>query len=82
MTPRKRHSAWYRLIRQPLPCASLVVLVLLHAAIVVGPRVWTISPQATDPHQRAAAMPPGPGHPLGTDELGRDELAGCCRAAR
>jgi peptide/nickel transport system permease protein len=73
MTLRKRHSAWYRLIRQPLPCASLVLLVLLHAGVVVGPRVWTISPQATDPIN--ALLDPSPEHPLGTDELGRDELA-------
>jgi peptide/nickel transport system permease protein len=73
MTPRKRHSAWYRLIRQPLPCAALVLLVVLHLAVVVGPRVWTISPQATDPIN--ALLDPSPEHPLGTDELGRDELA-------
>lgn len=73
MTPRARHGAWYRLVRQPLPCASLVLLVALHLAVVLGPRVWTISPQATDPIN--ALLDPSPEHPLGTDELGRDELA-------
>jgi peptide/nickel transport system permease protein len=69
----KRHGAWYRLLRQPLPCASLVLLVTLHLTVVLGPRVWTISPQATDPIN--ALLDPSPEHPLGTDELGRDELA-------
>ncbi|HEY2596617.1 MAG TPA: ABC transporter permease [Chloroflexota bacterium] len=73
MTPRKRRGAWYRLIRQPLPCLALVVLVVLHVGVIVGPRVWTISPQATDPIN--ALLDPSPQHPLGTDELGRDELA-------
>jgi peptide/nickel transport system permease protein len=69
----KRRGAWYRLLRQPLACACLILLVLLHVAVVVGPRVWTISPQATDPIN--ALLDPSPEHPLGTDELGRDELA-------
>jgi peptide/nickel transport system permease protein len=73
VTPRARHGAGYRLLRQPLPCAALILLVALHLAVVIGPRVWTMSPQATDPIN--ALLDPSPEHPLGTDELGRDELA-------
>jgi peptide/nickel transport system permease protein len=50
-----------------------VFLVVLHLLVFVGPRVWVISPQATDPIN--ALVDPSPEHPLGTDELGRDELA-------
>jgi peptide/nickel transport system permease protein len=66
-------NSWRRLARKPLPFASLVFLLLLHLLVFVGPRVWTISPQATDPIN--ALLDPSPEHPFGTDELGRDELA-------
>jgi peptide/nickel transport system permease protein len=72
MKPTRR-SALIQLARQPLPFASLLILIVLHLVMVTGPRVWTISPQATDPIN-ALADPTGE-HPLGTDELGRDELA-------
>ena len=66
-------SLWYRLARKPLPFASLIFLALLHIVVFFGPRVWTISPQATDPVN--ALLDPTANHPFGTDELGRDELA-------
>jgi peptide/nickel transport system permease protein len=70
---RSRKSIWQQLARQPLPFASLIVLLLLHVGVALGPKVWTISPQATDPLN--ALLDPTREHPLGTDELGRDELA-------
>jgi peptide/nickel transport system permease protein len=73
MTARKRRSIWQQLMRQPLPFASLILLTILHLGVVVGPRMWTISPQATDPIN--ALLDPSREHPFGTDELGRDELA-------
>jgi peptide/nickel transport system permease protein len=73
MTRGPSHPAIERLIRQPLPFTCLVLLVLLHLFVFVGPKLWTISPQATDPIN--ALLDPSPRHPLGTDELGRDELA-------
>lgn len=73
MTPRRGHGVWRRLVRQPLPFASLIVLVVLHLSVIIGPRIWTISPQATDPIN--ALLDPSSEHPFGTDELGRDELA-------
>ncbi|MBV8715700.1 MAG: ABC transporter permease [Chloroflexi bacterium] len=68
-----RRSLWRQLVHQPLPCVSLVVLLVLHVGVLVGPRLWPVSPQATDPIN--ALLDPTPDHPLGTDELGRDELA-------
>src|SRR5690348_9024003 len=73
MTRGPSHPAIERLMRQPLPFTCLVLLVLLHLFVFVGPKLWTISPQATDPIN--ALLDPTQGHPLGTDELGRDELA-------
>jgi peptide/nickel transport system permease protein len=64
---------WQQLIHQPLPSLSLAILIVLHLSIVLGPRLWTISPQTTDPIN--ALLDPTQEHPLGTDELGRDELA-------
>ncbi len=70
---RSRRSIWQQLARQPLPFASLIILLLLHLGVAIGPKVWTISPQATDPLN--ALLDPMREHPFGTDELGRDELA-------
>jgi peptide/nickel transport system permease protein len=61
------------LLRNPLTVVSLVVLLLAHVLVFLGPLMWTLSPQHTSALD--ALLPPGPGHPLGTDELGRDELS-------
>ena len=61
------------LLRNPLTFASLVALVVIHALVFVGPLAWTVPPQQTSALE--ALEPPGEGHPLGTDELGRDELS-------
>lgn len=53
--------------------ASIVVLVAIALFVVVGPLLWTIAPEATDPAH--ALAPGGAAHPLGTDELGRDVLS-------
>jgi peptide/nickel transport system permease protein len=67
-------STWLRLVvRRPLVAGSLVVLVAAHALVFGGPLAWTVSPEVTSPLD--VLLPPGPGHPLGTDELGRDELS-------
>jgi peptide/nickel transport system permease protein len=73
MSSGARAATWHRLVRQRLPLAALVFLVLVHLAVYIGPYLWTISPLATDPIN--ALLDPTPEHPLGTDELGRDELA-------
>jgi peptide/nickel transport system permease protein len=67
------HSVWARFLRNPLTVASLTVLLLIHVLAFAGPLGWTIPPQQTSALE--ALLPPGPGHPLGTDDLGRDELS-------
>jgi peptide/nickel transport system permease protein len=52
---------------------SLLFLVVLHVLVFAGPLAWSVSPQQTSALD--GLLPPGPGHPLGTDELGRDELS-------
>ncbi len=69
----KRRSAWGRLLGSPVSLASIAFLMLLHLLVFVGPRVWTISPQATSALD--ALGPASAQHPLGTDDLGRDELS-------
>src|SRR4051812_49364731 len=66
-------SVWSRLMRNPLTVASLALLVFTHVVVFAGPFVWTVPPQQTSALD--ALQSPGPGHPLGTDELGRDELS-------
>jgi peptide/nickel transport system permease protein len=61
------------LLRNPLTAASLLALIAIHGLVFFGPLFWTVSPQQTSALQ--ALEPPGQGHPLGTDELGRDELS-------
>jgi peptide/nickel transport system permease protein len=66
-------SGWQRLLRQPVAALSLLFLILLHVTVFAGPRVWTLSPQATDSIN--TLLHPSAEHPFGTDELGRDELS-------
>jgi peptide/nickel transport system permease protein len=66
-------SVGRRLVRNPLTLASLIALVGIHVVVFAGPLAWSVSPQQTSALN--ALLPPGPGHPLGTDDLGRDELS-------
>jgi peptide/nickel transport system permease protein len=50
-----------------------VILVVLYLVAFVGPFFYQVSP--TDANALATNGPPSLSHPLGTDELGRDELA-------
>ncbi|MEQ9690388.1 MAG: ABC transporter permease [Bauldia litoralis] len=51
----------------------LALLTVLAGAVVVGPLVWPIDPYTMD--FAAILAPPGPGHWMGTDSVGRDVLA-------
>jgi peptide/nickel transport system permease protein len=62
-----------RLLRNPLTAVSLGFLLLTHLVVFAGPLAWRVPPEQTSALD--ALLPPGPGHPLGTDELGRDELS-------
>ena len=72
-TSRRTGSLWARLARNRLSIVALAVLIALHVLVFVGPFAWTVSPEKTSALD--ALLPPGPGHPLGTDDLGRDELS-------
>lgn len=59
--------------RNRLAMAGLSVLALIHLASGLGPLVISQSPFQVEPLHTLDA--PSPGHPLGTDESGRDVLA-------
>ena len=56
-----------------LSLIALLFLIALHVLVFGGPLVWTVPPEKTSALD--ALLPPSPGHPLGTDDLGRDELS-------
>jgi len=68
--------AWRRLRRDRLALFGLVLLGVILLCAVAGPlALWMAG---LDPDQQLLTQrfrPPGAGHPLGTDELGRDALA-------
>jgi len=60
--------------------AALATLVVIALLAILGPLLWTIAPEATNPAQGLAA--PSAAHPLGTDELGRDVLSRLLHGSR
>jgi peptide/nickel transport system permease protein len=66
-------EAWRRFRRHKLAMASVVVLLALVIAVVLGPLVWRVPINEID----FASKLDGPSwaHPLGTDDLGQDILA-------
>ena len=66
-------EALRRFRRHRLAAASVVVLVLLALAILIGPYLWPIPIDDIDFTARLA--PPSWDHPFGTDDLGQDLLA-------
>src|SRR5579883_2249047 len=66
-------EALRRFRRHRLAAASVVVLVLLALAILVGPTLWPVPINDIDFTARLA--PPSWDHPFGTDDLGQDLLA-------
>ena len=63
-----------------LGLGALIVLGVVGLLAVVGPALWTITPEATDPNHGLAAT--SALHPLGTDELGRDVLSRLLHGSR
>jgi peptide/nickel transport system permease protein len=66
--------------RNRFATVGAVILVVMALIAIFGPLVYTIDPLAPQPELSLQA--PGAGHPLGTDELGRDILARLIDAAR
>jgi peptide/nickel transport system permease protein len=61
------------LLDHPRVLVALALLALLGLSAILSPWVSPHDPLAVDP--TTALLPPGPGHWLGTDELGRDVLS-------
>ncbi|HEX5950143.1 MAG TPA: ABC transporter permease subunit, partial [Actinomycetota bacterium] len=61
-----------RALRSPLGAGAIVTLALVVVVAIVGPIVWGGAAGVVDTANINAA--PGPGHPIGTDSLGRDLL--------
>ena len=66
-------EAWRRFRRHRMAVASLGVLALLVAAVVLGPFLWRMPIDAID--FSATTQGPSLAHPFGTDDLGQDLLA-------
>jgi len=71
--PRSLWSdAWRQFRRHRLALISLAVLALMGLAVIIGPEVLPYDPERID--FAAKNQPPSLAHPMGTDELGRDQL--------
>lgn len=71
--PRSLWSdAWHQFRRHRLALAGLVTLALIVFAVLAGPELIPYDPERID--LRAKSSPPTLAHPMGTDELGRDQL--------
>jgi len=70
-------SPWRRRLilfsRNKAGMVALGTIILLYAFAFLGPFVYRVAPDATNP--LSTLLPPGHAHPLGSDDLGRDELA-------
>src|SRR4051794_25580554 len=66
-------EVWRRFRRHNLAVAGTVILVLIVAAVLLGPYLWRIPINDIDFGARLAG--PSLAHPLGTDDLGQDLLA-------
>jgi peptide/nickel transport system permease protein len=66
-------DSWRRFRRHRLAVVSIVILVLLAAAVLAGPLIWRVPINEIDFTARLAT--PSWDHPLGTDDLGQDLLA-------
>lgn len=69
-------SAW----RRPRGRTGALILLLLALASVVGP--WFLPDPLAQPDILEGSLPPGLGHPFGTDQLNRDVLARVVAGAR
>lgn len=65
-------DAWHRLRKNRLALASFWILVFMVVFCFAGPLVTPQDYRSNDLEN--ALQTPGPGHPFGTDDLGRDQL--------
>ena len=79
MAPRYRRSAWRRFCRHRVAVGCLVVLAVLVLLALLAPLIAPYSP--TKP-VGPFSQPPGRGHLLGTDKIGRDMFSRILYAMR
>lgn len=72
-SPGVWHEAWERFSRNRRAMLGLWLLMVLALSTLLAPVLTPHDPETVN--VAVAELPPGPGHPLGTDELGRDVLA-------
>jgi peptide/nickel transport system permease protein len=67
-------DVWRQFRKHKLAMVGTTILTLLILAVFLGPFIYPVSPETID--IASASLPwLSPGHPLGTDDLGRDILA-------
>jgi peptide/nickel transport system permease protein len=66
-------DAWRRFRKHKMAMIGGFTLIVLVIAVMVGPLIYRADPMAID--FTLSMQGPAPGHPLGTDDLGRDMLA-------
>jgi peptide/nickel transport system permease protein len=71
--PNARRLALRRLFRNRISIVAFAVLGFVFLAVLIGPLIWTVNPNAQDLGNSVAS--PSSAHPLGTDTNGRDVLA-------
>ncbi len=71
--PVARARRWRLFLSKRAGVVAAGVLLALYILAFLAPLVYQVSPTDTNP--LSTNLPPGPGHLLGTDELGRDEVA-------
>jgi peptide/nickel transport system permease protein len=69
--PRQR-TAFLGKWRNPIGLIGAGIVLFNLLVAIFGPYIWTLDPDAQDSERLLA---PSRAHPMGTDELGRDELA-------
>ena len=76
-----RERALRRVLRTPVTVVGLILVIFLVIMALSASRLPLLDPTAMD--IKALQMPPGtPGHPLGTDQFGRDILSRVVHGAR
>jgi peptide/nickel transport system permease protein len=71
----ERLRTWWRAVRSPSVAVPLVIFILMVIACFAGPYILNL-PDPTTGNLNDALLPPGsPGYPLGTNELGNNEVS-------
>jgi peptide/nickel transport system permease protein len=71
--PSRRGRVARRLMKNKAAAVSLFFLVLVHIVVIGGPLLWPLAPDTLYPADMFAGW--NAAHPLGVDDLGRDELS-------